>query len=141
LVITGVAIINLGLNLLMVPMWGIYGAASSSVVSQVIFFSVLFIYSQKHYPIPYRLGKVGLIIISGIVLFLAGSTVNEMSLGIRVGVKLTALILFPVILFILRIITREEIGMLVSLINSIKGFFTNGKKEEILPPVSGIDEA
>jgi O-antigen/teichoic acid export membrane protein len=141
IIITGIAIFNLGLNMLMVPLWGIFGAASSSLVSQVVFFAILYLYAQKHYPIPYRLDRVSLVIISGIILFLAGSIVNEMSLGIRVAVKVAALLLFPLFLFIFRIITRDEIGMAVSLINSIRGYFTNGKKEEIQQPVSGIDEA
>jgi O-antigen/teichoic acid export membrane protein len=140
IIIAGIAIFNLGLNMLMVPLWGIYGAASSSLVSQVIFFSILYIYAQKHYPIPYRLDRVGLILVSGILLFIAGSLVNDLSLGIRVAVKITALLLFPMLLFIFRIITREEIGMALSLFKSIKGFFTNGKKEEIPQPVAGIDE-
>jgi O-antigen/teichoic acid export membrane protein len=139
-IITAIAIFNLGLNMLMVPLWGIFGAATSSLVSQLVFFSVLYLYAQKHYPIPYRLDRVGMVIISGIILFIAGSSVNEMSLGIRIAVKMTALLIFPLLLFIFRIITREEIAMALSLFNSIKGFFTNGKKEEIQKPVSGIDE-
>jgi O-antigen/teichoic acid export membrane protein len=140
LIITGIAVFNLGLNILMVPLWGIYGAASSSVISQLAFFAILYLYAQKHYQIPYRIDKVVLIIASGIVLFLLGSSVNNMDLGIRVGAKLSALLVFPFLLVIFRIITREEIGMALSLINSIKGFFTNGKREEIQKPVSGIDE-
>lgn len=140
IMISAVAMLNLGLNLLMVPLWGIYGSAVSSVISQLVFFLVLFYFAQKYYPIPYRLDKVGLIIISGIILFLAGSSFNEMNLGIRVAAKSISLLLFPFLLFIFRIITREEINLALSLIRSIRGFLTNSKREETPTPLTGIDE-
>lgn len=140
LMITGVAAFNLVVNLLLVPIWGIYGAASSSFISQFVFFTILYIYAQKYYTIPYRLDKVGLIIVSGIILFLLGSCVNDQDLWIRISVKTTALILFPIIIFTLRIIDRSEIEMAFSLFKSIKGFFTTAKKEELPNQVAGIDE-
>jgi O-antigen/teichoic acid export membrane protein len=139
IIIAAIAIFNLALNMIMVPLWGIYGAASSSLVSQFIFFTILYLYAQKHYPIPYRLDRVALVIVSGIILFIAGSSVNELNLGIRIAIKTGALVFFPVLLFIFRIITRDEIGMAVSLFKSITGFFSNGRKEDIQQPVSGMD--
>lgn len=141
IMITGVAIFNLGINMLLVPVWGIFGAASSSLVSQLVFFIILYLYAQKYYPIPYRLDKIGLIIISGIILFIAGSFVNDRELGIRIAVKITALVLFPLILFIFRVIDKAEIDMALSLGKTIKDFFKGTRKEEIQTPVAGIDES
>jgi hypothetical protein len=125
----------------MVPVWGIFGAASSSLVSQLVFFIILYLYAQKYYPIPYRLDKVGLIIVSGIVLFIAGSFVNDRELGVRVAVKMTALVLFPIILFILRVIDKAEIGMALSLFKTIQNFIKGTRKEEIQSPLAGLDES
>jgi O-antigen/teichoic acid export membrane protein len=141
IMITCVAIFNLGINMVTVPLWGIFGAASSSFVSQLVFFLILFLYAQKYYPIPYRLDKVFLIIITGIILFVAGSFVNDRDLGIRIAVKMIAILLFPLILYILRVIDKAEIKMALSLFETIKKFFRSTTKEEIQSPVAGIDES
>jgi O-antigen/teichoic acid export membrane protein len=140
LMLTIIAIFNLGINLLLVPVWGIYGAALSSLISQLVFFIVLYFYAQKYYPIPYRLDKVGLIIISGITLYLIGSLVNDKTLEIRIITKIITLISFPAILFASRIIDSSEIELAASLLKSIKNIFITSKKEDLLEKITRIDE-
>ena len=140
LMLTGIAIFNLGINMLLVPVWGIYGAAFSSLISQLVFFLVLYFYAQKYYPIPYRLEKVGIIIIVGIILYLPGSIVNDKTLEIRVIVKTLALIFFPVLLFVFRIIDRSEIELANSLLKSIRNIFATSKKEDLQEKITRIDE-
>jgi O-antigen/teichoic acid export membrane protein len=140
LMLTIIAIFNLGINLLFVPLWGIYGAAFSSLISQLVFFIVLYFYAQKHYPIPYRLDKVGIIIISGIILYLIGSLINDKTLELRVIVKTIALLLFPVLLFASKVIDRSEIEMATSLIRSIKNIFIASKIEDLQEKITRIDE-
>jgi O-antigen/teichoic acid export membrane protein len=140
IILTGIAVFNLAVNMLLVPVWGIYGAALSSLLSQFIFFCILYFYAQKYYPIPYRLDKVGMIIISGVILFLLGSQVNNEILGIRVIVKSLALIVFPVLLFAFKVIDRSEIDLVSSLLKSIKNVFITSKKEELEEKITRIDE-
>jgi O-antigen/teichoic acid export membrane protein len=140
ILLTGIAVFNLVINMLLVPVWGIYGAAFSSLISQFIFFCMLYFYAQKYYPIPYRLDKAGMIIISGVILFLLGSQVNNETLGIRVIVKALALIVFPVLLFVFKIIDRSEIDMASSLLKSIRNVFVFSKKEELEEKITRIDE-
>jgi len=140
LTLAGIAAFNLLLNMLLVPVWGIYGAAASSTLSQLIFFVIMFISSQKCYKIPYRLDKVAIIVISGALLYLCGSFFNSYSLGTRIIVKISALTVFPVLLFIFRILDRNEINMILSTVNNIKTIIISGKKEDLPPVVSGSDE-
>lgn len=141
LMLTIIAIFNLGINMLLVPVLGVYGAALSSLISQFIFFIVLYFYAQKYYPIPYRLDKVGIIIISGIILFLIGSLVNDKALEIRIIVKTVILIFFPVFLFFSRVINHSEIELANSLIKSVKNIFIKSKKGDLQEKITRIDES
>lgn len=140
LMLTLIAIFNLGINLLLVPIWGIYGSAYSSVISQFLFFVVLFRYAQKYYPIPYRLDKVTIIIVSGIVLFLLGSLANDKVLAVRITIKTVSLILFPVILFFSRVIDQSEIELATGLYKNIKNIFSTSKEGDLPEKITRIDE-
>jgi O-antigen/teichoic acid export membrane protein len=140
LMLTGIAIFNLGINLLLVPIWGIFGAAYSSLISQLIFFVVLYLYAQKYYPIPYRLDKVAIIIFTGIVLYLIGSLSNDKTLETRVIIKGITLLSFPAIMFFTRVIDQSEIELAGSLIKSVKNIFVTSKKEEMQDKITRIDE-
>ena len=140
LMLTVIAIFNLGINLLLVPVWGIYGAAVSSLISQLIFFIVLFLYAQKYYPIPYRLDKVVIVIVAGIILYLIGSLANNGALGTRIIVKSFTLLLFPVIMFFSKVIDQSEIELAGSLFESVKKIFRSGKKEDFEDKITRIDE-
>jgi O-antigen/teichoic acid export membrane protein len=139
--LTGIAVFNLAINLLLVPVWGIYGAALSSLLSQFIFFCILYFYAQKYYPIPYRLDKVGMIIFFGVILFLLGSQVNNAILGVRVIVKALALIIFPVLLFAFKVVDRSETELVSSLVKSIKNVFVTNKREDLEEKIPRIDES
>jgi O-antigen/teichoic acid export membrane protein len=141
IMLTGIAVFNLIANLMLVPVLGIYGAALSSLVSQMIFFILVLVYAQKYYPIPYRLERVALIIFWGAILFIAGSLFNDRSLIIRIIIKSSALILFPVLLIASRVLDRSEIDYAVSFILNLKNIFISSKKEELEEKMTRIDEA
>ena len=68
-IITFVVIfINVLLNYLTIPIIGYYGAALSTLVSQIISVLIILRFAQKHYFIPFEFKKVFLIFMLGIVL-------------------------------------------------------------------------
>lgn len=60
------AIMNTALNILLVPVLGIGGAAVATLVTSALVFGVMMWQSQRHYPIPYPFGRV--IVGAGIVI-------------------------------------------------------------------------
>lgn len=46
--------INIALNLILVPLYGAIGAATSTLISAVFIFSILLYLSQKYYPVPHK---------------------------------------------------------------------------------------
>ena len=65
------AIFNLGLNMLLIPLFGLYGSAVDlTLLSQILMFTLFYIVANKKYPIPYELKNIAILIGSGICLIL-----------------------------------------------------------------------
>jgi O-antigen/teichoic acid export membrane protein len=140
IMLAGISLFNLAANLTLVPLWGIYGAAVSSLVSQGLFFILLYLNAQKHYPIPYRLDKVVVIIISGVLFFLAGSLTNDYQLVTRIVLKTMALVFFTCSLILLRVVDNSEIRLITSFLGSVKNLIGISRKEEDVESIPGIEE-
>ena len=52
------AIITIGLNLILIPLMGYYGAAWATFFCYLSMVVVSYIVGQKHYPIPYNLKRI-----------------------------------------------------------------------------------
>ncbi len=58
-VVTGVAAaVNIGVNFLLIPEYGMVGAAISTLVAYVVLFAGMTIYAQSVYPVPYQWRRV-----------------------------------------------------------------------------------
>ncbi|HUX59155.1 MAG TPA: polysaccharide biosynthesis C-terminal domain-containing protein [Bacteroidales bacterium] len=91
-------ILNILLNIVLIPFLNIYGAALSTVISQFFFFVVIYRYSQKQYPIKYEIRRIAVMIM--VFVFLAGLSLMTSSLNLmfRLPIKLILIASFPVIL-------------------------------------------
>jgi len=63
LVYTFTSIILISLNIFLIPLYGVYGAALAVCVSQFLTPVFVFYFSQKTYPIPYDFGRSFLLLI------------------------------------------------------------------------------
>jgi O-antigen/teichoic acid export membrane protein len=52
------AIANVGINLLVIPRWGMEGAATTTILAYAIMVAGAWFYSQRVYPIPYEWGRM-----------------------------------------------------------------------------------
>ena len=72
-VITGVAaVVNVGLNLLLIPPYGIMGAAVATVVAYVVMFLGMTWYAQRVFPTPYQWRRVLTAVAAAVGLLLLG---------------------------------------------------------------------
>ncbi|MEX1013979.1 MAG: oligosaccharide flippase family protein [Candidatus Paceibacterota bacterium] len=94
-----VSVINLVLNILFIPVLGAEGAALASFVSHLIFFIGIFYFSNKVYPISFEWRKIILIFTVGAVLVFLSLLTNGMHLAVRLIVKTSAILLFPIVLY------------------------------------------
>lgn len=63
LMIIASALFNVMLNFILIPRLGIYGAAYSIIITQMLYFMVNYLYSMKCYHVAYQWTKVSLLLI------------------------------------------------------------------------------
>jgi O-antigen/teichoic acid export membrane protein len=108
LIITA-SLINILLNILLIPHWGYFGAAIATTISQMLFFIFVFIAAQRFFPIPYELKKVFMMIVIAVAFYFIASQIEPYSLPIRLIVKFFLIALFPIILYPLGFYEKIEI--------------------------------
>jgi O-antigen/teichoic acid export membrane protein len=109
------AVLNILLNLWLVPIWNAAGAALAAFLSQLFYWSLMHFVAQKAYFIPYENTKMLMIFITGSLLSFAGLLLNDLGLLPRVLIKLLCLAAFPAVLYVLKFYEPVELQV-------IKGF-------------------
>ncbi len=67
------ALLNIGLNFVLIPLYGAIGAALSTLVAYIALAFIAYVINQRIYYIPYKLGIFIAALLVGIALFIAGS--------------------------------------------------------------------
>lgn len=71
LIVTLIGVLtNLVLNFLIIPSMGMTGAALATFITYFVMTILIYIISQKIYPIPYQLKKISIILINGFIFFI-----------------------------------------------------------------------
>jgi O-antigen/teichoic acid export membrane protein len=104
--------VNFGLNLYLIPNYGMMGAAFSVFAAQVIYSSTLSFLSGKFYEIKFEWGKVILICMIAITIYFIGQLISGYSLWIIFPIRLSLMMLFPFILYKLHFFEAIEIQRL-----------------------------
>jgi len=116
---TGVvaALVNLSLNWLLIPRFGMLGAAVSAVIAFFVLAVLLMIISQRLYKVPYRFG------VNGIMYFITASVIAVAYLflidkisWLNAGLKTLLLLGFLAIPFALKLLGVAEVKYLYGLV-------------------------
>lgn len=121
--ISFMAVINLLLNILLIPIWRSIGAALATLIAQIIFFLIIYSFAQKWYPIPYEIKKILKLIIVGGVLYGMGQLTNDFNLLPRLLIKHLLILLYPIILYYWNFYDQIEL-------DRINGFWQEWKRFE-----------
>lgn len=116
IVIFIIAALNLGLNILLIPKFDIMGAAIATLLSQIIFFFIIYLCAQKYYFIPFELKKLIIIILTGTFIIVISLFLNGVNHWLRLFLKTILFVSFPFILYIFRFYEPLEIQKLKGLI-------------------------
>jgi O-antigen/teichoic acid export membrane protein len=108
------AVVSVACNILLIPRWGVIGAAVASVLSQWVSALALLLVSQRYYPIPFRLKESLLMLIAGVFLIVLGCQFQLSHIWLNVLVKMLILSLYPVFLIIAQIIKSDHIKQVFS---------------------------
>jgi O-antigen/teichoic acid export membrane protein len=108
-------VLNIVLNILLIPLWNIFGTAVATLVTQLIYWLLNYYFSQKEYFIPYEKRKILIIFLTGGLLSFMGFFLNEMDTVPRLIIKSICVIGFPFLLYLFNFYEQVEL-------QAIRGF-------------------
>ena len=121
-VVGTIAIVNLGFNYLLVPSYGMMGAASATLIAFLLLALVSFLASQRFFRVDYDWGRIVKICLAAGVVY-AGSLFITNESGIVAGVfKLLSLLAYPILLYIFRFYQPEEIQKVKEIIKGLPSY-------------------
>jgi O-antigen/teichoic acid export membrane protein len=99
MIIIVISILNILLNIVLIPIWQYVGAAMANLVSHIIFFLMIYYFSQKHYPLAFEIQKIVKIVLVSIILYIL--SVMTLYINYTTGIVMRILLLFsyPFILY------------------------------------------
>lgn len=106
-VVSGAA--NLGLNLLLIPRYGMLGAAWATVVSFVFMAALAYFVSQRAYRLPYVFSRVATLMALAVLLYIGTTFIELPSLMLQIAAKLLLFVAFPVGLYLAGFFEEREV--------------------------------
>jgi len=103
------AIVNVALNILLIPRFGMMGSAAATVVCYFLVASATYLFAQKFYPIPVEWGRITKIILAVAVIYYIGILVSSSTLGLALLLKGALMAAFFYILYIFGFFQPQEI--------------------------------
>jgi O-antigen/teichoic acid export membrane protein len=123
---TGIAAAtSLAANLLLIPRFGVVGAAWSNALSYGVLAAVAMRFSQRFYPIQYEYGRLAVAAGAGGIAYLGARLLGPASGPIVVRLLIHAVIVavgFPVLLYVFRFFEAGEIARLQPLLTGLRRF-------------------
>jgi O-antigen/teichoic acid export membrane protein len=89
------AIINIILNLILIPHYGAMGAAVSTLLAYIVLASAAYIVNQRIYPVPFEIGTFVVALLIGIALYMGSDSLAQLR-GVYAawGLRICALCLY-----------------------------------------------
>jgi O-antigen/teichoic acid export membrane protein len=113
-VVTGTAAaVNLGLNAVLVPEYGMEGAAAAALVAFAVLFAFMAAHAQRVYPVPYQWRRVGTALGAAAALAVVGKALDVPLAG-AIGLGLA----YPLVLLPLRFYLPAERARLRALVRA-----------------------
>ncbi len=119
-IVLGAALVNIGLNFLFVPQWGMLGAAFATMLSYIVWNFLKAYYSAKFYDLHFEVRRI--LHVTGIGFGLYGLSllvVSNTANGTDIGLKFLFFLGYPLILW-------------------STGFFSESEREYLLKPVNRL---
>jgi O-antigen/teichoic acid export membrane protein len=103
------ALTNVGLNLILIPLYGSIGAALSTLLAYAVLAMIAYIVNQRIYPVPFELGLFSIALLIGIALY-TGSTLlaQTQKTDTAWGIYICAFCLYGVCLSLLIKLFRKD---------------------------------
>ncbi len=111
----GAASVNIGLNLWLVPHFGIWAAAITSAIGYIVLLLLVWLVSQRARTLPYEYARIGKILLATAIAFMIGRYILQFELLLNLMLMPLLLLLLPAILWLLGFWTTQERALIDSL--------------------------
>ncbi len=111
------AAVNVVANYLMIPPWGVMGAALATLISYVTMAGMLYVMVQRIYRVHYEWGRLGKIALASIVVVGAGLWAQQSPLALLL--KAAALVLFPLLLHGMKFFVPGELKIFANVAGTV----------------------
>jgi O-antigen/teichoic acid export membrane protein len=101
--------LNIILNVLLLPSYGIMAAAWNTVIGYLLLTLLVFFESRRVYPIPYEYRRIILVLLAGLATYLITLQISSVNPILTILLRSLVMALFPALLFILGFFTPNEI--------------------------------
>jgi O-antigen/teichoic acid export membrane protein len=106
---TGAALAaNVGLNLLLVPPFGIVGAGVALVASYLVVLALMYAFTQRLFPVPYEWGRLARVLLTATALIAAGELLLPTSGAAGLLGRTLLWLLYPLALLAIGFFTEGE---------------------------------
>lgn len=100
------SVITVGLNIILVPKIGYFGAAYAVLICFSVMTVISYIWGQKYYPVPYDLKRILFYIVLALILYMGSLLITDTSRWMRMLYKTPLLLLF-----LFTVIQKENLWM------------------------------
>lgn len=114
LLVGSVVIFNILLNLMLIPLFDMVGAACANVLSNLGSVLLAYFVVQKFYPIKYEIKRLLVLVLVTFVLYSITWFLNDVSFVFRIILKGSTVLFFPVILYYINFYEPIEIDRIKS---------------------------
>ena len=123
--------LNIVFNFVLIPFFDSYGAALATLLAQLFFFFAVCYHAQKAYFIPYEWKKIIVMVFVASLYVIIGIAVGDLSIYIRILIKLALLFSFPFVLYFFNFyeeVEKDYIAKLAEEWKSPSKFIQNMKR-------------
>jgi O-antigen/teichoic acid export membrane protein len=110
---------NIALNFLLIPRYGMMGAAWATACSFFVMATLAYLVSQNAYRIPYVFSRTILVLMLAALLYVGSTFITLPSLALAFGAKLLLIVLFPIALYGVRFFHKHEVEMAKDAVSAI----------------------
>ena len=103
------AVLHVALNLIFVRAYGVFGAALAAVGTVTFNTTAVYVAGQRLYAIPFDFGRQFRVAAIAALLFFASRLIHFPSIGLTIAFKAALFLAFPVLLFLTRAVSREDV--------------------------------
>ncbi len=115
------AAVNIALNFLVIPGWGIAGAAVATLVGNLVSLTYMYVAGQHYFPVQYETGRITRLVAAatiaiGLALLIDYLRFATLSQGVVIKTGICAA--FGASLFLLRVLGREDLSVAWALVQA-----------------------